>query len=185
MKYHYKSPEELKRSTGEEREAPLKWRLHSGHKILLFDLVIIVILSGIFYYNNLFIKDRSASDNTCRYESLEFSSSVSSSSKKKEFGVTFQLHVKNISVSPISFPDKTGRYKLKSITTEFTDKGALIFTSEATITEATISSGETKDFQFEVLFSEEGKKAHPFLVPAIRLNLENGVCILSFPGISL
>lgn len=110
MKYYYKTPEQLSR---ELAPAPVRKFRFFGSKtsiIIFLDLTLILLITGILYYNGFFSRSQATSRSTEVHAGLEWSASLG------ETGA-FYLHVRNPKSAAVSFPPEgliTARAEIKS-----------------------------------------------------------------------
>jgi hypothetical protein len=146
MKYHYKSPGELREEQSRE-STKLRSKSARGNLIIFADLVVIVLVFGGIYYAGLLRPERYVSSEIATYAPFEFSGSVELPDSDGE-AFLFYLNVKNAGPDPRDFPPPHA-----GATIEIVDPGApggVGFSAEFPLTVRTVRPGETTIYRVEL-----------------------------------
>lgn len=153
MKYHFKTPQQLRDSIKQYQAAshPLRNRTFL---IVLADLALIVVLFGGLYAFGYIGPNSTAKASASVFGELSFS--VASFEFAQGKGVSVMLYATNTGGVAIRFPDVAGEFALKYIVAEFLMEGrpgsAVVWRPEAKM----VGAGATVGFRFESEWAEGG-----------------------------
>jgi len=104
MKYHYKSPRQIRGEAEETRRSgPAATKRNRSTMILLADLAIILLIFGVLYYSGIWPLREFTSQETWRRGPFEFSATLRLEGAARN-RLAFYLNVKNDSTTPRDFP---------------------------------------------------------------------------------
>ena len=177
MKYYYKSPQEIREELRREKD-PMKKSRHRGRIILLIDIAVLLLVSGVLYYKGFFNKKEASSLNTAVLENVEISASYTGSGSDAG-GVGVILNVTNRTGEPIRFPGG----KLKKIQAEFLAEGTVVHRAEHLPPERELRPGETALISLYFAFPRPRRARYPSVFLSLRLLFGERIYILRFPAL--
>lgn len=150
MKYHYKSPEELKDEARRESEKSSA-KKNRGHLIIFADLFVIFLIFAGIYYTGALRPDRYVSEGVVIHDALEFSGSVELPENSGGEHV-FYLNVKHAGSEAREFPDPDSGFPRARIEILEGRPGPAIvkFSGEFPLTPRVLRPGETTIYRAEL-----------------------------------
>ena len=182
-KYHYKTPGQINLEI-ESSHVKKKSSLKKGHLILILDLAIIMLVAGILYYNNLFIKSETVSKNTFTRQELEFSASVSANSSRNGL-IKFYLHVKNNGKTRLPFPTDKEPYLIETILCGVTTEGVIVTEKILALKSDSINPGETTTYLLELPIPDKFNPPTRQITPRFQFALNGRTLVFDFSPIIL
>lgn len=147
VRYHYKSPEEVKRKIEESRSIVRPFRNRTFAFVLVDTLLIIVIFLVVHYTTGVFL-DTVQSKYDVPFENLEFSASASGLGRGEE-NRKFFLKIRNNGDKTIIFPGDASPFRLNHSWIQMRLPGDLVsHPVEIFLEKRSIQPGETELYVF-------------------------------------
>lgn len=184
MKYHFRTPEEVK-------ELYLKSRIESHpfrnrtFLMVFLNIFLVAIVFGILHFTGLLYRNHIESIQSVEYGNLRFSATVAGLRSDRE-EPTFYLKVQNLSDHAILFPVEKGEYHVNHAQIELHEPlvrgGGILYISDIFLEKRSIQPGETEIYKFRPALPDLGNRTLADLFYVFRVMLQGSNIEIRIPS---